>query len=74
MSDAIYKRIEVIGTSTSGIEDAVNQALKRASGSLHGLRWFEVSEIRGDIEDGQVAHWQVAVKVGFRLDDENAGE
>lgn len=68
MSDHIYKKIELVGSSTTSMEDAVNHALSRAGESLHHLRWFEVSEIRGDIAEGAVRHWQVTVKVGFTLD------
>lgn len=68
MSAHIYKKIEIIGTSPNSIEEAVNNALAKAAESLHGLRWFEVTETRGDIEDGKVAHWQVTVKIGFALD------
>lgn len=68
MSDHIYKKIELVGTSTTGIEDAVQNALNRASKTIHNMRWFEVVETRGDIQDGNVAHWQVTIKVGFTLD------
>ncbi|RAR60922.1 hypothetical protein BCL93_106127 [Onishia taeanensis] len=64
----VYKHIELTGSSSESIEDAVNQAIERASQSLHGMRWFEVIETRGHIEDGRVAHWQVTVKVGFTLE------
>lgn len=65
----IYKKVEIVGTSTTTIEDAVENALTRASKSLHNLRWFEVTETRGDVENGKVAHWQVTLKIGFTLDD-----
>jgi flavin-binding protein dodecin len=68
MSQHTYKHIELTGTSEKGIEDAVNTALAKASESLHGMRWLEVTDTRGHIEDGRVAHWQVTVKVGFTLD------
>ena len=68
MSDHIYKKIELVGSSTSSIEDAIQQAITKASASLHNLDWFEVSETRGHIRDGKVAHYQVVLKVGFRLD------
>ena len=68
MNDHIYKIIELTGTSTKSIEEAVNNALKRASETLHGLRWFEMREVRGDIEKSAVKHWQVTIKVGFTLD------
>lgn len=68
MSDHIYKKLELVGTSTTSIEDAVHNAINRASQTLRNLRWFEVVETRGHIEDGKVQHWQVTVKVGFTLD------
>ena len=69
MSDHVYKKIELAGSSPTSIDDAVRTAVKRASESLHNLRWFEVTEIRGDVDNGQVEHWQVSLKVGFTLDD-----
>lgn len=69
MSDHIYKTIELTGSSTTSIEDAVNKAIARASKTLHNLRWFEVTEMRGQIDDQQVNHWQVTVKIGFTLDE-----
>ena len=68
MSDHIYKLIEITGTSTTGIEDAVNNAISKASESVHNLRWFTVEETRGHIDNGKVDHWQVTIKVGFTLD------
>lgn len=64
----VYKSIELTGSSTEGIEDAVSQALARASQSLHDMRWFEVIDTRGHIEHGRIAHWQVTLKVGFTLE------
>jgi hypothetical protein len=69
MSDNVYKIIEVVGSSETSIEDAVQKAVTRASASVHGLRWFEVKETRGHIEDGRVAHYQVTLRIGFTLDD-----
>lgn len=69
MSEHIYKKIELIGSSASSIEDAVQNALQRAAKTIHSLRWFEVVETRGKIEDGNVAQWQVTIKVGFTLDE-----
>lgn len=68
MKDHIYKIIELTGTSTTSIEDAVNNAIKRASQTVHGLRWFVVTETRGDIDQAAVKHWQVTIKIGFTLD------
>ena len=69
MSDHVYKKIELAGSSATSIDDAVRTAIKRASESLHNVRWFEVTEIRGDVDNGEVEHWQVSLKVGFTLDD-----
>jgi flavin-binding protein dodecin len=69
MSDNVYRKTEIVGSSTTGIDDAINTAISRASTTLHGLDWFEVTEIRGHIEEGAVAHFQVTLKVGFRLDE-----
>lgn len=68
MSDHVYKHIELTGSSEQGIEDAITRALAKASQSLHGMRWFEVVDTRGHIENGKVGHWQVTIKVGFTLD------
>ena len=69
MEDHVYKKIEVIGSSTKSVDDAIRAAITKASQTVESLRWFEVSEIRGDIQEGQVAHYQVTVKIGFRLRD-----
>lgn len=69
MSDHVYKFTELVGSSPNSIEDAVNGAVERASGSLHNMRWLEVTQIRGHIEEGKVAHWQVGMKIGFTLDE-----
>jgi flavin-binding protein dodecin len=68
MSDHIYKKIELVGSSPSGIEDAIKNALTRAEKTIRNMRWFEVTETRGHIEDGKIGHWQVTLKVGFTLD------
>ncbi|MBZ9567642.1 dodecin [Modicisalibacter tunisiensis] len=67
MSEHVYKHIELTGSSPKGIEDAVEQALAKANETLHDIRWFEVTDTRGHVEHGRVAHWQVTVKVGFTL-------
>ena len=69
MSDHIYKIIQLAGSSTSSIEDAIQSAVSRASKNLKNLRWFEVLETRGQIQGGKVSHYQVTIKVGFTLDD-----
>ena len=68
MNDHIYKKIELVGSSTVGIEDAVNNAVNRAAKTVRNMRWFEVGEIRGHIEDNKINHWQVTVEIGFTLD------
>lgn len=68
MSDHTYKKIELVGSSKNSIEEAVQNAVEKASKSLRNLRWLEVVETRGHIEDGKVAHWQVTIKVGFTLE------
>jgi flavin-binding protein dodecin len=69
MSNHIYKKIELVGSSPVGIEDAVQNALSKASKSLRNLRWFEIVETRGHIENDKIGHWQVTIDVGFTLDD-----
>lgn len=68
MSEHVYKKVELTGSSPKGIEDAVANAIARAHKSVHNMRWFEVVDVRGHVADGAVAHWQVTVKVGFTLD------
>lgn len=68
MNDHVYKMIEIVGSSTKGTDDAIEQAIAKAAESLHNLDWFEVAETRGHIVDGKIAHYQVKLKVGFRLD------
>ena len=62
------RTIEITGSSTNTVEDAINGAIAKASKTLHNLRWFQVSEVRGAIENNKVTHWQVTMKVGFTLD------
>lgn len=69
MKDHIYKIIELTGTSTTSIEDAVAKAIKRAHETLKNLCWFNIVETRGSIDKGKVQHWQVTIKVGFTLKD-----
>jgi flavin-binding protein dodecin len=69
MSDHVYKAIEIIGSSSVGVEDAVRNAIAKASETLRNLRWFEVVETRGHIEGSRVAHWQVTLKIGFTLEN-----
>jgi flavin-binding protein dodecin len=69
MANHIYKKIELVGSSAEGFEQAVQNALTRADKTIRNMRWFEVTETRGQIEDGKVNHWQVTLKVGFTLED-----
>ncbi len=69
MSDHTYKVIELVGSSTVGTDEAIQNAIARASDTLSHLDWFEVVETRGHIEDGKIGHYQVVLKVGFRLED-----
>jgi flavin-binding protein dodecin len=68
MSDNVYGVTEVVGTSSKSLADAVNQAVETASSTLRNLEWFEVTQMRGHIKDGRVAHYQVMVKLGFRYE------
>ncbi len=68
MSDHVYKKIELTGSSSEGIDAAIRNAIHRASTTVHNMRWFEVSDIRGHIEEANVIHWQVTLKIGFTLD------
>jgi flavin-binding protein dodecin len=69
MSDHVYKTIELVGSSAVSADDAVRTAVARAGLTVRNLRWFQVTETRGHIENGQVAHWQVTIKVGFTLEE-----
>ena len=67
MSDNVYKVIEIVGSSPTSIEDAVEGAIARAARTLHDIGWFEIVETRGHVEGGKVAHYQVTLKIGFTL-------
>jgi flavin-binding protein dodecin len=69
MSDHVYKIVELTGSSTRGMEDAIRNAVVRAAQTVRQLRWFEVTDTRGHIENGEIAHWQVTIRLGFTLDD-----
>ena len=69
MSEHIYKKIEIVGSSPNGMEEAVQNALARASKTVRNMRWFEVAETRGYVDDGKIAHWQVTLKIGFTLEE-----
>ena len=70
MSDHTYRVTEIVGTSTESTDAAIRNGIERASRTLRNLDWFEVTQVRGHIVDGRVEHYQVGLKVGFRLDDE----
>ncbi|MFF5563289.1 dodecin [Streptomyces sp. NPDC012623] len=70
MSQHTYRVTEIVGTSHEGVDDAIRNGVARAARTLRGLDWFQVTEVRGQIVDGDIEHYQVGLKVGFRLDDE----
>lgn len=69
MSNRTYSLTEIVGTSSESVDDAIRNAMTRAAASLRHLDWFEVTDIRGHVRDGEVRHFQVTMKVGFRLED-----
>ncbi len=69
MADHIYKKIELVGSSEEGLQQAIENAIAKANETIRNMRWFEVVETRGHIAEGRIAHWQVTVKIGFTLDD-----
>ena len=69
MSEHVYKQVELTGSSKTSLEDAIQNAITKASKTLRNLNWFQVTETRGYIENGNVAYWQVTLKLGFRLED-----
>ena len=71
MSEHTYRVTEVVGTSPDGVDQAIRNGIERAAATLHLLDWFEVTQVRGHIEDGSVDHFQVSLKLGFRLDPED---
>jgi flavin-binding protein dodecin len=68
VSNHVYKIVELVGSYTKSSDEAVRNAIERASKTLHNLDWFEVKETRGHLADGKIAHWQVKLVIGFRLD------
>ncbi|WEH14041.1 dodecin [Streptomyces sp. VNUA24] len=70
MTDHVYRVTEIVGSSEESVDHAIRNGVARAAQTLRNLDWFEVTQVRGHIEDGQIAHYQVGLKVGFRLDDE----
>ena len=69
MSEHVYKHLELTGSSTTSIEDAVSKAIAKASQTVRNIHWFEVIETRGNVDEGKITWWQVTIKAGFRLED-----
>ena len=69
MAEHVYKKIEIVGSWPNGLEAAVQNALTRARKTIRNMRWFEVTETRGYIDDGKIDHWQVTLKIGFTLEE-----
>lgn len=69
MAGHVYKKIELVGSSPNSLQEAIENGVAKAGESLHNLRWFEVVETRGQLDEGKIAHWQVTLKIGFTLDD-----
>ena len=69
MADHVYKLVDLVGTLKESVTDAVQNAITRATSTIRNIRWFEVVQVRGDVSDGKVGHYQVTLKVGFTLDE-----
>jgi flavin-binding protein dodecin len=69
MPDHVYRLSEIVGSSTSGVDDAIRTAIRKAAQTVRNIEWFEVKEVRGQVVDGEVAYFQVTIKVGFRVED-----
>ncbi len=69
MSDHVYRLSEIVGSSTTSVDDAIRTAIAKAARTVRNIEWFETTEVRGHVEDGQVAHFQVTLKIGFRVED-----
>ena len=69
MSEHVYKSVEITGSSPDGVKQAIDRAIAKASETLRNIDWFEVTSVRGHVENGSVAHYQVTLKIGFRLED-----
>jgi flavin-binding protein dodecin len=67
--DNTYRIVEIVGTSSEGVDTAIRNGIQRAGRTLRNVDWFQVTEIRGHLENGEVADWQVGIKVGFRIED-----
>lgn len=69
MSDHVYKTIELYGSSPAGLQQAIENAVAKAAKTVHNMRWFQMTEVRGHLDKGQIQHWQVGVKIGFTIED-----
>lgn len=69
MTGHVYKKVEIVGSSPNSLQEAIENGVAKAAETLHNLRWFEVVETRGQLDEGKIAHWQVTLKIGFTLDD-----
>jgi flavin-binding protein dodecin len=69
MSNHVYRLSEIVGSSETSVDDAIRTAIRKAAATVHNLEWFQTTEIRGHVVDGDVAHFQVSLKVGFRVED-----
>jgi flavin-binding protein dodecin len=69
MSNHVYKQVELVGSSTQSSDDAIARAIERAHATLRNVEWFQVTETRGHVVDGKVAHWQVGLKIGLRVEE-----
>ncbi len=69
VSDHVYRLSEIVGSSTTSVDDAIRTAITKAARTVRNIEWFETTEVRGHVEDGQVAHFQVTLKIGFRVED-----
>lgn len=69
MADHVYKLVDLVGTSRESVTDAIQNAIARASATIRNIRWFEVVQVRGEVSDGKVGHYQVTLKVGFTLEE-----
>jgi flavin-binding protein dodecin len=69
MTEHVYKLLELTGSSSKSSDDAVQNAIAKASKTMRNMQWFQVTEVRGHIDGGKIAHWQVTVKIGFTLED-----
>lgn len=72
MIEQVYKQIEITGSSRKGVQEAIEHAISRASKTIHQIRWFQVTDTRGYVEENKISYWQVTLKIGFSVDDPGA--